>query len=392
MASIQKRGNGYRIRVFEAEKDGKKVMRSMTWTPAPGMSPRKIEAELARKAIKFEDTVKAGKYVDGSITVKDFVKRWFEDYGKSNLKERTYHEYMDMTKRIYPAIGHIKIGKLQPNHLIEFYNQLSAPDMNRRGGTLSPKTIKNYHAMLSSVLERAVKWGVIPENPCRRVDPPKYRKKDIEFLDDKQAVFLLNCLDNEPILDRTLITLAIYTGFRAGELLGLEWPDIDFGTGVITVKRTSQYCPERGVYTSSPKTEQSKRSIKVADAVLNLLRLYKVSQAEQRLSLGDLWSKEWADHPRLFVGMKGQPMHPNQPLKILKRIEAKYNLPKVCFHSLRHTNATLLIQQGVNVRTVSSRLGHSQTSTTMNIYAHQIQSADAAAADALDVVLGKKQA
>lgn len=182
---------------------------------------------------------------------------------------------------------------------------------------------------------------------------------------------------------------------RRGELLGLEWPDVDLEIGIITIRRTSQYGgKELGTYTDDTKTEQSKRSLRVTQNVVDLLKAYKIEQAERRLRLGDAWAGEWAEHPRLFTNQDGRPMSPSTPLNRLKRILSRNGLPDVSLHSLRHTNATLLIQQGVSIRAVSGRLGHSQTSTTMNIYAHQLQSADAAAAEALDIALsgGKKQA
>ena len=185
---------------------------------------------------------------------------------------------------------------------------------------------------------------------------------------------------------------------RRGELLGLEWPDVDFDTGVISIRRTSQYGgKELGTYTDGTKTEQSRRSIRVTQHVIDLLKSYKADQAARRLLLGDAWAVEWAEHPRLFTNQDGRPMSPSTPLNRLRRYLDKLGLPPVSLHSLRHTNATLLIQQGVSVRAVSGRLGHSQTSTTMNIYAHQLQSADAAAAEALDLALNgggesKKQA
>ena len=205
----------------------------------------------------------------------------------------------------------------------------------------------------------------------------------------------LACLEEQSLEDKTFFTLALYTGMRRGELLGLEWPDVDLEIGIITIRRTSQYGgKELGTYTDDTKTEQSKRSLRVTQNVVGLLKAYKIEQAERRLRLGDAWAGEWAEHPRLFTNQDGRPMSPSTPLNRLKRILSRNGLPDVSLHSLRHTNATLLIQQGVSIRAVSGRLGHSQASTTMNIYAHQLQSADAAAAEALDIALsgGKKQA
>lgn len=203
---------------------------------------------------------------------------------------------------------------------------------------------------------------------------------------------MLQALESEPLEDKVLFTLALLTGYRRGELLGLEWPDIDFEHGVITVRRTSQYTNDKGMYTDTPKTASSARSTKISSALVDLLREYKIEQARTRLERGDLWAAEWDSQPRLFTNLNGTPMQPSTPEKRLGRILERAGLPHVSLHSLRHTNATLLITGGVDVRTVAARLGHSQTSTTMNIYAETIRNAEAAAAQVLDDILISKKA
>lgn len=259
------------------------------------------------------------------------------------------------------------------------------------GGGLAPKTIKHYHTFISSVLERAVKWQVIQDNPARRIDAPKVDRVAIEHMDDKQAIRFMEIVQDEPIEYRVIFTMLLITGMRRGELLGLEWPDIDFENGVVHIRRTSQYAAGRGIYTDTTKTEQSKRPLSVPAELLDLLRQYRACQNEQRLRLGDAWSSEWADHPRLFTKADGRPMHPNTPYKELHKLLERNGMDAVSLHSLRHTNATLLIGSGADVRTVSGRLGHSQTSTTLNIYAEFLQSADKAASETLaDTLLRKK--
>lgn len=396
MATAQKRGESYRIRASAGyDSTGKQIMKSMTWKPAPGLSEKQIEKELERQKILFDEKVKADKSFDENIRFQEFTEQWFQDYGKDHLRIRTYTEYQKMTKRLYPAIGHIRLNKLRPRHLVEFYSQLAEPGQNKRTkGGLAPKTIKHYHTMISSIMDRAVKWGIVPENPCRKVDPPKVNRHQIDCLNDKEAAIFVEGLETEPLEDRAMFTLALFTGMRRGELLGLEWPDVDFETAVISIRRTSQYGGAKlGTYTDDTKTEQSKRSIRITPSIVDLLKKYKAEQAAHRLRLGDMWNSDWFEHPRLFTNQDGKPMSPSTPLNRLKKLLDRLGLRQVSLHSLRHTSATLLIQQGVNVRTVSSRLGHSQTSTTMNIYAHQLQSADAAAAEALEIAIekGKKR-
>lgn len=394
MATVQRRGDTYRITASAGyDTEGRQIRKSMTWRPAPGMTERQIAKELERQKVLFDEQVKGG-YYSGNIKFQDFTEQWFRDYAKDNLRTRTITEYRKLTKRLYTALGHIRLDKLKPRHLVEFYRLLAEPGQNKRtGGGLAPKSILHYHTMISSVLDRAVKWGMIPESPCKKVDPPKVPKHQIECLDDMQAAAFLAGMEAAPLEDKALFTLALYTGMRRGELLGLEWPDVDFDSGVIHIRRTSQYAPERGIYTDTTKTEQSKRPLSVPDELLSLLREYRVWQNERRLLLGNTWAEEWTEHPRLFTQFDGKPMHPNTPYQELQKLLKRYDMPQVSLHSLRHTNATLLIGSGADVRTVSGRLGHSQTSTTLNIYAEFLQSADKAASESIaDTLLRRKTA
>lgn len=394
MPTIQKRNDAYRITVSAGyDGSGKQIRRTMTWKPAPGMTERQIKKELDRQAVLFEEKVHTGQCMGGNIKFQDFAEQWFKDYGETHLREKTLFRYRQLSDRTYTAIGHIRIDRLQPHHLLAFYANLAEPGVNQRtGGGLSPKTIRHYHTFISSVMERAVKWNLIETNPCHRIDPPKVDKKEIKYMDDEQVSRFIDALQSEPLEWRAFFMLLLYTGMRRGEALGLEWEDVDMETGVITIRRTSQYTPEKGTFTDDTKTETSKRSIRIPDDMVSLLKQHYIEQSRQRLRLGTKWEQS----ERLFTQWNGVPMCPNSPYTWLQRFLDRHGLERVNLHSIRHTNATLLIGQGVNVRTVAGRLGHSQTSTTMNIYAHQLQSADAAAADALAGVLarstGRKQA
>ncbi len=252
---------------------------------------------------------------------------------------------------------------------------------------LSAKTIKHYHTFLSSVMERAVKWGVITDNPCHRVDAPKVTPKEIKCLESDEAILFLEALENEPIEYKVIFHILILTGIRRGELLGLEWSDIDFDNNTISIRRTSQYLAKEGIYTDTTKTEKSKRIISIPKELTKLLKQYKMVQTETELALGDKWVKS----NRICIKWNGEPMHPNTPYSKFESILKKNNLPHVSMHSLRHTNATIMINSGTDIKTVSSRLGHSQTSTTLNIYAHQLQTANEAASENISNALLKRE-
>lgn len=400
MATVQKRGSSYRITASAGyDANGKQIRKTMTWTPDQGMTEKQIAKELERQKVLFDEAVKTGQYTDGNIRFKDFAERWFNDYGKKHLKRTTYKRYEYLANRIYPALGHIRLNKLQPHHLLEFYKQLERPGIKQGGQrgddnlrTLSPRTVRAHHSLISSILEKAVQWGALGDNPARRVDAPKADRKQIQFLDDKQAVAFVQALEQEPLEYQVIFTTLILTGMRRGELLGLEWPDIDFDNATIHIRRESQYVVGVGTYADTPKTEQSKRTLGIPSELVDLLRRYRTEQFKRRLQLGDRWDSVWGEHPRLFTQWDGKPMSLNAPYKALQNILERNGLPKVSLHSLRHTNATLLINQGTDVRTVSGRLGHSQTSTTMNIYSEFLQSADKAAAETLaDALLGSRK-
>lgn len=452
MASIQKRGKSYRIKVSCGyDCTGKQLIKSMTWTPEEGLNPKQVERELQRQAVLFEEKVHQGQYVDGSVKLSDFAERWFRDYAEKHLKVTTQANYRFFMRRIGPALGHIHLDKIQPHHLIEFYTNLEETDVrddtkyqfqgdfkallkeqghtktsfcqfsgvsmtvvtslcsgrnislnsvkkicaalgqgqeelfkpNSEQKALADKTILHYHRFLSSMFTTAVQWQVLLRNPCDRIKPPKVAHKEARYLDEKQTAQMLQLLQNESLEYRTIILLLIYSGMRRGELCGLRWTDIDWDQSLIHITRSSLYLPERGVFEDTTKNYSSQRVIKLPVKVFQMLELYRDWQQERRRKLGP----EWPETGRIFTQKDGKPIHPNTVTGWFANFVEKNGLPQVSIHSLRHTNATLLIAGGTNIRTVSNRLGHAQTSTTSNIYAHAIRSADEAASKVLDDLL-----
>lgn len=391
------RNLSYEIRVsLGRDADGvKKICKSMTWRPTPGMTERQEQRELERQALLFEERVKNGVCPSSTMRFAELSARWMEDYAKPNLSPSTYNRYVEYLKRINQAIGHIKLKDLRPLHLNAFYKNLAEPGINKHykkdengkpvgDRRLAPKTIQDHHRVVSAILNWAVKSELIDRNVASGATVPKVTGKDIEYLDEEQTRRLLQLLNGEPMQYRTMITLLIYTGLRRGELNGLEWQDIDFNARTLTVSRSSLYTGNGQTITKEPKTRSGKRKLTLSNAACALLLEYKKWQDQRRADMGD----QWIESGRLFTKYNGEPIHPQTIsdwfAKFLKRHP---ELPKVRLHSLRHTNATLLISEGVDIRTVSSRLGHAQTSTTLNIYTHALQSRDAAAADCLDHAL-----
>lgn len=454
MATVKKQGSGYKITVSMGyDVRGKQIRQHMTWTPPPGMTARQLEKELKRQEVLFEEACKSRQIFGGGIKMVDFAELWFRDYAEKQLKPRTVANYRFLLKRVNDGLGHIRLDRIQPRQILSFYGNLAEDDIRLdnkyvlqsdlkellkehgftqaefsheaglslntiesaisgnnvsstsaekisralempltklfspvKKGSLSGKTLLHYHQFLSAMLETAVQWQYIPANPCARVKPPKAPQAETAYLDEMQAAQLIAALDGEPPQYRTAILLLLNTGLRRGELCGLEWADVDFTRGTLSIQRNLLYLPGKGLYTDTPKTKSSARTIRLPSPCIPLLEQHRAWQEEYRASLGD----QWIESGRLFTSADGSPIHPDTLTSWFSGFIKRHNLPKVTLHGLRHTNASLLIAAGTNIRTVSSRLGHSQTSTTTNIYAHAIQSADAAAAEALESILFSK--
>ncbi len=397
MATARKRGKGFEIRVHCGfDTNGRKISKSKTWVPDRNYTPKQLEKELERQKIIFEDEVKYGKCSNGNIKFQTFSDMWLEQYAEKQLAPSTIDRYKELLKRINKAIGHIKLDDITPLHLNTFYRNLEEPGIKLNGkrdkqgklignGKLAPKTIVEHHRLISKILSTAIKWQLLENNVALRADPPKVPSREMYFLDEEQAKSLLKKLYDEPIQYKTMITLLIFTGLRRGELCGLEWGDIDLENKTIKIVRSAQYIGGKYI-TKEPKTNAGKRQLSLSNSTVVLLQEYRKWQTNHIVQMGDLWEKT----DRLFTQHDGKPIHPDTITGWFASFIKKNNFPKVTLHSLRHTNATLMIADGTDIRTVSNRLGHAQTSTTLNIYAHALKSRDLIAAQRLDELLNNQ--
>ena len=389
--SIEKRGkNSYRLTVSEGfDLNGKPMIHRKT---VHG-TKKDAEVELA----KFVTEVQNGLVIDGkSLKFSEFTEIWKRDYGSNELAPSTYKRYCRMLEtRLLPYFGHFYINKIKPTDIMKFYDLLEKDTqlVRKKGNNgfktkkpLSGKTILEHHRLLRAMLHKAVYWQLIVANPAERVQPPKARKPLRRHYDEDQTKILvdnLQKLKGNQIKYRTAILLDIFTGARLGELVGLEWSDIDFKSGIININKSSQYLSEKGVFTKAPKTESSIRDVAIPDFIVSLLEEYKLWYDEQKSIVGDFWHES----NRLFVQDDGKPIHPSTISKWFEQFVKKIGLPVINFHGLRHTNATLLISQQVDVATVSARLGHAQITTTYNFYVHPLKSHDRTAGNVLENLL-----
>jgi len=264
---------------------------------------------------------------------------------------------------------------------------------------LSNKTIQHYHRVLSVMFNDAVSWGIMKENPCSKVKPPKVERKEMQYLDEKETYKLLKCLEAEDIKTQTLFTLALVTGCRRGELCGLQWEHIDLDKGLINIKQSATYTAKTGIQIKQPKTTSSIRTISIPNSTIQLLKKYRKWWLKQKISVGDMWQKEdkerlkddWKDPEWVFTTWNGYIMHPDSLTAAFKDFLRKHELPNIRLHDLRHTAATMLVHAGLNVRAIASRLGHANPNVTLSVYSHTLQSADKEAANMMENLINKNK-
>ncbi len=384
MATIRKRGNTYQIRVSCGyDTNGNQVIQTTTWKPEPNMTARQIEKEVQKQAMLFEEKCLKGQ-ITANVKFETFAEQWFEEYAKLNLRHTSYERMRQLTQRVYPAIGHLRLDKITGRHVQQFINDLALNGKSMKTGRpLSRKTAIHHLSFISDVFSYAVKMDMLSENPCRKVTVPKGEKKEKEIYTLEEIEELFRLLETAPLKYRTFFTLAIYSGFRRGELLGLEWKDIDWEHNVISVRRTSNYTADKGIYTDTTKTKKSQRSLNFPPMVMDLLKEYKSDQDEEKVKLGS----KWIDYDRLFVKYDGRPMNNNTPYFWFTEFCKENNFRFCDIHSMRHFYASALINEGVDAAAVSGALGHSVISTTTSIYCHAFQQAQARAGDAIASVL-----
>ena len=296
-----------------------------------------------------------------------------------------YKALKSCQERTYKAISDILVSKLTYRKIQAFISSLAQDGINQKTGLgLSEKTQKHYLTFISDVMLYAKRCGIIYDNPCRDITFTKSQKKEKEVYSLEEAKLLLALIDEKaPLNYRLFFNLLAYSGMRRGEALGLEYKDINFETSVLTICRTSNYHQGYGVYTDTPKTKSSYRSLYIQAKVVSLIKLLKAQQEKQAKDCGDLW----VETDRLFIKWNGQPLHPSAPYKWLKRFCERENVSFKGLHSFRHFVASQALANGVDVKAVSSMLGHSQTSTTLNIYAHAVQQANEKALNSIASLL-----
>lgn len=402
-----KNGTVYFIRVSLGYINGKQQTKGMTYKPEKGMKPKAIEKELNRQAVLFEEKAKQDfekqlqreadrqeqenneiEFAKKHMTFQELAEEWVSLQEETHeLKNSSLLRMKSCRERTYKAIGDVLVSKLTYRKIQAFITSLGRIGVNQKTGLgLSKKTQKHYLTFIRDVMLFAKRCGIIYDNPCRDISFSKSPTKEIEIYSLDEAKKLLAAIDDKaPLKYKLFFNLLAYCGMRRGEALGLEYKDINYGTSVLTISRTSNYHQGYGVYTDTPKTKSSYRSLYIQPKILTLIKLLQAEQKQQAIACGD----QWVDTDRLFIKWNGEPLHPSAPYKWLKRFCEHENLPFKALHSFRHFVASQALANGVDAKSVSSLLGHSQTSTTLNIYAHVIQQTNENALNSIANLLEK---
>ena len=323
----------------------------------------KSEKEGIKKLREAQRELEQGILPTGpDQTLKQYIEYWLEEVHKPTIRLSSYVKYRKIINSyIIPILGDMKLQKLTPQHINSFYRQ-------KEKDGLQSSTINTIHGVLHRALDNAVKWGYIARNVCDSVSPPRIVKHEIKPLTMEQASKLLEVARGQRL--EMLLTLALTTGMRRGELLALRWSDVDLESGNIQVRRTVDIIPKHGYVENEPKTARSRRMIVLAPFAVDMLKQHHVQQLELRLKAGS----NWQEKNLVFTGLHGSYLNPNHLPEMMEKVLTEAGLPHIRFHDLRHSAATLLLSMGVHLKVVQEILGHSNISMTADTYSHVLPS------------------
>jgi integrase len=308
-------------------------------------------------------------------TVGTFLDAWLEDTIKPNLRDKTYEHYRWCANHVKAEIGDIQLRELTPQHIQRLHAK-------KRAEGYAPQSIKHFHRMLGKAMNDAVKWGLLARNVVSLVSTPRVPRSDMCALTIEQAQrFLAEASGN---FLEALFVVAITTGARVGELLGLSWDDVDLQTGKVHIRRALGRRAKKGLVLVEPKTERSRRTIHLTSLAIDALKKHQLRQ-QQLKGYGE---PGWNEHNLVFCNHCGKPFDHSSMMKdYFHPLLVKVGLPSIRFHDLRHTAATLMFQLDVHPKVVQEMLGHSSISVTLDTYSHAIPTMQAKAVERLSNLL-----
>lgn len=358
MSTLTRRGRSWRLKLDLPRAGGRRRTQYITL----GTVTRR-EAEA--KAAKIIAAIGSGEHVDASKeTVAAFAERWLRDWAEHNVSNKTAERYGELLRTACRGIGDIPVQKLSAADLQRLYASLT---------TLAPRTRRHVHRAVSRMLKHAAQWGVIARNPAAMVDAPRVTEGEVEILSAADMQRALAALRG-----RTLYPIAAVargTGMRRGELLALRWSDVDLDGAKLRVEQAVEWTQRGGLVFKPPKSKHGRRTITLAPTTVEVLREHRRAQLEQCMALG---RGKPADDALVFANWKGEPRFPGSATKEWAAAMQPLGITAT-FHSLRHTHASTLIASGLDILTISRRLGHGTAAITLNVYGHLIKPDDRAA-------------
>jgi integrase len=379
---VAKKGNGEGS-IYPHKKNGKKVGYRGAYVVHTAEGPKrryvsgKDRDEVRRKLTEaMANRDKGLIYHDENLTVAEYLDRWLADsvYGSVRASTFSRDKYL-VANHIKPTLGRLKLKNLNALQVQSLYRE-------RLVSGLSGSTVQKIHHVLHKALAQAVRWNLIPRNPADNAKAPTPTPKEMRPLSASEARKLLEAADGNRL--EALYVLAIHTGMRRGELLGLKWADVDLENTTIRVRRTLTR-KGTGYVLGEPKTKQSRRTIRLTEKAVQTLRSHQARRAQEKLRVGELYQ----DQGLVFAGQGGSFINPsNLRQRSFAPLLKHAGLPRITFHDLRHTCASLLFQKNVHPKVVQELLGHASVAITLDTYSHMLPGMGGEAVAAIGEALG----
>jgi integrase len=345
---------------------GKRIQKWRRGFPTKKAAEAAMQLELHQR--------RSGTYAEKSTeTVGELLDRWLETVIRHKVKPTTLEDYaFTVRKHLRPALGSIPVQALTPATVQSFYS-------DRLDAGIGARTVQLCHGRLSQALSLALREGIVTRNVCTATDPPTPRPRPGEVWTAEEARSVIAASTTD--LYAPLWLLALGTGLRRGELLGLRWQDLDLARPTLSV-RQAVVLLNNAPSIQTPKTPAARRTIKLSGDLVDALTSHRVAQVERRLAAGS-----WSAEDLIFCTGEGGPVNPNSLYDRFDAIVARAGVRRIPLHGMRHTHATLLLAAGTPIKAVSERLGHSKTSITLDTYAHALPDMQDRAVDAIDAAL-----
>jgi integrase len=376
---VRQRGKNSWAIIFDVGKDPVTGKRRQKWHTFRG-----TKREAQRELNSLLHGIQSGEYVEpNGVLTSEYLEQWLCNYAKPNVSGKSLERYAEIARcHLIPALGAYRLIDLRPLHIQSYYSRaLESGRRDGRGG-LSARTVLHHHRILREALQQAVKWQLMTRNPADAVEPPQPRHKEMRTLNEPQIASLLDVIRGNELLHMAVL-LAATTGMRRGEILAARWRDIDLESGILSVRQSLEET-KAGLVFKEPKSKKACRTIALPELAIEGLRRHRAEQARVRLMMGPAWQ----DNDLVCAQHEVRPLHPRSLTHaFVNLLRRRTDLPRVRFHDLRHSHATLLLRKNVHPKIVSERLGHSTVGITLDVYSHVLPGMQEEAARKIDAAL-----